>query len=450
MSDGSRVLSLAAATGGGRLRQLDALRVITCLSVVAVHSIGGPYPPDVVGIGAATSILHYSREIFFFVSALVLVRTYVPRLGPEGRLPDEGAFRRRRLRLIGVPYLVWTTIYFVVWIWHVRSTQPVGPILDDMPLRWVYLVVTGNGCYHMYFLLVTLQFAVVFPLFLRILGRTQGRHGWVLAASLVAQVATLSIYHWVALPDEGWRMVLGDSSLFAYQLWLVAGALAGLHLERVHDWLTSHKALVILSVPVALVALLWNYYAHIPSMGVLEASTPLQPMMIVWSAVTLAALYLLANRFASMNSTTARAVFGYGAQLSFGVYLVHPLVLDMVLSMFRRIGVFAASPWIAAVAFLLTAAGAVVMCTVLHRTRFALPLLGRSRIESGHMARIWAPDLRPQLAATSALMLLAAAAVLVAYRQAPTVPTQPGGLAITVGAETVQPDGNVVRDVAGR
>jgi peptidoglycan/LPS O-acetylase OafA/YrhL len=172
--------------------------------------------------------------------------------------------------------------------------------------------------------------------------------------------------------------------------------------------------------------------------------------MIVWSAVTLAALYLLANRFASMNSTTARAVFGYGAQLSFGVYLVHPLVLDMVLSMFRRIGVFAASPWIAAVAFLLTAAGAVAMCTVLHRTRFALPLLGRSRIESGHMARIWAPDLRPQLAATSALMLLAAAAVLVAYRQAPTVPTQPGGLAITVGAETVQPDGTVVRDVAGR
>ena len=26
-------------------------------------------------------------------------------------------------------------------------------------------------------------------------------------------------------------MIIGDSSLFAYQLWLVAGALAGLHLE---------------------------------------------------------------------------------------------------------------------------------------------------------------------------------------------------------------------------
>jgi peptidoglycan/LPS O-acetylase OafA/YrhL len=450
MSDGSRVLSLAAATGGGRLRQLDALRVITCLSVVAVHSIGGPYPPDVVGIGAATSILHYSREIFFFVSALVLVRTYVPRTGPDGRLPDEGAFRRRRLRLIGVPYLVWTTIYFVVWIWHVRTTQPVGPIIDDAPLRWVYLVVTGNGCYHMYFLLVTLQFAVIFPYFLRFLARTRGHHGWVLAASVVAQVATLSVYHWVALPDEGWRMVLGDSSLFAYQLWMVAGALAGLYLERLHDWLTNHKALVILAVPVALIALLWNYYSHIPSMGVLEASTPLQPMMIVWSAVMLAALYLLADRFAAMESATARAVFGYGAQLSFGVYLAHPLVLDLVLSMFRRIGVFAASPWIAAVSFLLTAAGAVVLCTVLHRTRLALPLLGRSRTDSGHMDRIWAPELRPQLAATSALMLLVAAAVLVTYRQAPPVPAQPGGLAITVGAETAPPDGSVVRDVAGR
>lgn len=450
MSDGSRVLGLAATTGGGRLRQVDALRVLTCLSVVAVHSIGGPYPPDVVGIGVATSILHYSREIFFFVSALVLVRTYVPRLGPDGQLPDEGAFRRRRLRLIGVPYLVWTTIYFVVWIWHVRNTQPLGPVLDDMPLRWVYLVVTGNGCYHMYFLLVTLQFAVVFPLFLRFLGRTQGRYGWVLAASAVAQAATLSIYHWVTLPDEGWRTLIGDSSLFAYQFWMVAGALAGLYLERMHDWLTSHKALVILSVPVALVALLWNYYSQIPSMGVLEASTPLQPMMIVWSAVTLGALYLVADRFAAMDSPVARAVFGYGAQLSFGVYLVHPLVLDMVLSMFRRVGVFAASPWIAAVAFVLTAAGSVGVCIVVHRTRLALPLLGRNRIESGHMARIWAPELRPQLAATSALMLLVAAAVLVAYRQVPAAPTHAGAWAITVGAETVQPDGNVTRDVAGR
>jgi peptidoglycan/LPS O-acetylase OafA/YrhL len=450
MSDGFRVLSLAAATGGGRLRQLDALRVLTCLSVVAVHSIGGPYPPDGVGIGAATSILHYSREIFFFVSALVLVRTYVPRLGPDGRLPDEGAFRRRRLRLIGLPYLVWTTTYFAIWIWHVRGSQPLRPILDDLPLRWVYLVVTGNGCYHMYFLLVTLQFAVVFPWFLRVLGRTRGRHGRVLAASVVAQVATLSIFHWVALPDEGWRMLIGDSSLFAYQLWLVAGALAGLHLERMHDWLSGHKALVAMSVPVALVALLWNYYAQIPSMGVLEASTPLQPMMLVWSGVTLAALYLVANWFASMESAAARAVFGYGAQLSFGVYLVHPLVLDMVLSMFRRIGVFAASPWIAAVAFVLTASGSVVVCTVLHRTRFALPLLGRGRIGSGHMARIWAPELRPQLAATSALMLLAAAAVLVAYRQAPPAPSQAGGWAITVGAETAQPEGNVVGKVAGR
>src|SRR5205807_2054088 len=134
-----------------------------------------------------------------------------------------------------------------------------------------------------------------------------------------------SIYHWVTLPDEGWRMVFGDSSLFAYQLWMVGGALAGLYLEQIHDWLTGHKALVILSVPVALVALLRNYYSHISSMGVLEASTPLQPMMIVWSVVTLALLYLVADGFASMESATARAVFGYGAQLSFGVYLVHPL-----------------------------------------------------------------------------------------------------------------------------
>jgi hypothetical protein len=47
-------------------------------------------------------------------------------------------------------------------------------------------------------------------------------------------------------------------------------------------------------------------------------------------------------------------------------------------------------------------------------------------------------------------MLLVAAAVLVAYRQVPATPAKPGAWAITVGAETVHPDGNVTRDVAGR
>ncbi|HEY1967657.1 MAG TPA: hypothetical protein VGH89_06895, partial [Pseudonocardia sp.] len=51
------------SSGGGRLAQIDALRVLSCFSVVAVHALGAPYSPDVVGVGVTSFLLHYSREI---------------------------------------------------------------------------------------------------------------------------------------------------------------------------------------------------------------------------------------------------------------------------------------------------------------------------------------------------------------------------------------------------
>src|SRR5882757_11246701 len=113
-----------ARSGGRRVPQIDALRVLSCFSVVTVPADRRPFPADSIGLGETSFLLHYSREIFFFVSALVLVRTYYPRLGPDGRLLDETGFRLRRLRMIGIPYLWWTTLYLAVSIFHTRDTEP--------------------------------------------------------------------------------------------------------------------------------------------------------------------------------------------------------------------------------------------------------------------------------------------------------------------------------------
>jgi peptidoglycan/LPS O-acetylase OafA/YrhL len=369
-----------ARSAGSRVRQIDALRVLSCFSVVTVHAVGGPFPADSIGLGETSFLLHYSREIFFFVSALVLVRTYYPRLGPDGRLPDEGGFRLRRLRVIGVPYLWWTTLYLAVSIFHTRNTQPFSQTLDDLPLQWVYLVATGNGSYHMYFLLVTLQYAVLFPVVLRVLRRTQGRHGRVLAVSALLQLATLACYHWVLLPDDGWRGLLGDASLPAYQLWLVGGAIAGLHLEQWHRWVVTHRALVLAAVPPAAAVLLWVYWAQVPSMGGLGASSPLQPIMVLWSVAALGALYLLAVWIVERGSPGLRNVFSYLAQLSFGVYLAHPMVLDLVLAVLRRAGLMAPSVWVSLTALVFTVVLTVAICGALHRTPLSLPLMGRKRL----------------------------------------------------------------------
>jgi peptidoglycan/LPS O-acetylase OafA/YrhL len=411
--------------GGGRVRQIDALRVLSCFSVITVHAVGAPFPPDSIGLGETSFLLHYSREVFFFVSALVLVRTYYPRLGPNGRLPDESGFRLRRLRMIGVPYLWWTTLYLAVSIFHTRGSEPFSQTLDDLPLRWLYLVATGNGSYHMYFLLVTLQYAVAFPLVLRLLRRTQGRHGRVLAVSVLLQLATLACYQWVLLPDDGWRGVLGDASLPAYQFWLVGGAVAGLHLEQWHRWVVSHRPLVLAAVPAAAAVLLWVYWAQVPTRGGLGASSPLQPIMVLWSVAALGALYLLAVWIMERGAPGLKNAFSYLAQLSFGVYLAHPMVLDLVLAVLRRTGLMAASVWVSVIALVLTVVGTVAVCSALHRTPLSLPLMGRARLSPARVPQPRLPRTMPRLVSvpTAVLALSVLAVLLVSGDQTPPAET---------------------------
>jgi hypothetical protein len=151
---------------------------------------------------------------------------------------------------------------------------------------------------------------------------------------------------------------VGDASLPAYQFWLVLGAVAGLHLPRWHGWVMRYRRWVLAVFPVALVVLLWTYFAQLPSRGALGASSPLQPVMIMWSMVALGVLYLLSVQIAKIGSSRVQSVFDYGAQLSFGVYLAHPMVLDVVLSLLRRLGLAAPQVWVSLVVLLCTTLGA--------------------------------------------------------------------------------------------
>jgi peptidoglycan/LPS O-acetylase OafA/YrhL len=384
-----RVPAQRPARSGGRVRQIDALRVLGCLSVVLIHAIGGPYPPDSIGLGQASFLLHFSREAFFFVSALVLVRTYHPRLGEDGRLPNAGGFRKRRLRLIGIPYLWWTTLYLLLGDFHTRSMHSTAWAVKQLVPTWFTMVFTGSAFYHMYFLLVTLQFGLLFPGVLWLLGRTRGYHGRILAGSLLLQVAILSVYQWVLLPDGWWTGLVGDAGLPAYQFWLIAGAIAGLHLERWHDWAMAHRGWILGSLPVSVGLLLWAYWAQVPTRGGLGASNPLQPIMIPYSISMIGVLYLSAVWMMSRRAGVQRA-FGYVAQLSFGIYLVHPMVLDMVLALFRRTGLMRPSAWVAAIAVVATVTISIAVCAGLHRTALSQQLMGRARLlqpDSGRPGR---------------------------------------------------------------
>jgi peptidoglycan/LPS O-acetylase OafA/YrhL len=359
------------------LPHIDTLRVLSCVSVIAVHAVGVPYPTDSVGLGQATLLLHYSREIFLFVSALVLVHAYAPQADAGGRLPDEMKFRRRRLWLIGLPYLCWTSLYYLEFLLRGGDSRPLKRVLPNLPGHWMELVVTGTGEYHLYFLLITLQYTMVFPWILWLLRRAHRYHTLLLTSSLTAQIAILCGYQWLGLPGGPWRAVLGEASLPAYQFWLLAGAVAGLHLPRWHRWLITHRYTVLALLPVSASVLLWTYHLQLPARGTLGASSALQPVMIMWATNTLAALYLTSVWISQRMPSAVQKRISALAALSFGIYLAHPMMLDLVIAALRMTGLMAPRVWVALMCLALTIPLTVALCAILNRTRFSLALIGR-------------------------------------------------------------------------
>ncbi|GAA4952291.1 acyltransferase [Yinghuangia aomiensis] len=309
-------------TARAHLTHVDLMRVVAFLAVVLVHASGTTYPFPGAAPSFGQLMLHSMRMVFFFVSTFVLFYAWYDRPLHPGR------FIRRRLRLIGIPYLAWSVAYWSLgdrW----RIAHDPGAAVHD--LRDV--VVWGGAWYHLYFLLVSLQVAVLFPLFRLLVRRTRGRHGRLLAGAAVLQAASLAV---VFAPDPlGWGPAEfyrehGFAFFPTYAFFLVAGALAAVHFDAFHRWVGAHTRLCAGVVVAALAVTYAAFRGNMADgMSPVAASNALQPVSLLWGAAVVWGLYALCARWAAHGAPGRAAVAG-GVDIAFGIYLVHPMVLRLL------------------------------------------------------------------------------------------------------------------------
>jgi hypothetical protein len=100
-----------------------------------------------------------------------------------------------------------------------------------------------TGYDQLYFLIVIMEFYLVFPLVLALLRRTNGHHGLVIAATVAAQFAMSIGMHWKLLPPA--MITYGQENALCYVLYLIGGAVVALHLSEVHHWVVRNAPLVV-------------------------------------------------------------------------------------------------------------------------------------------------------------------------------------------------------------
>ncbi|MHB1981726.1 MAG: acyltransferase [Sulfobacillus sp.] len=382
-SRGAVCIVLADGRGGNRLTrprsyllEVDLIRAITIAGVVAVHAVGlialyhSPSTFALFLSDGVLNLLHYTRETFMFLTGLVLAFRY-----GGGQKMAVGSFWRRRFGPTLIPYLLWTALYVIA---------------IDLPLResvWAMLLHTthdaliGTGSYQLYYMLVTFQFYLLFPVLLWLFRSFPKGHHWIVAGAALFELAWLTVLGDPLLLFTSAPPVLGafvqSRFVITYLLYFTLGTYVGLHVEEVLAWLRRFGRWVLWAAALTTLGFALHYVLAVkvshftPSV----AAAVLQPLMVPYSLGIVAILYLIGLRLIDrpgirVRPFLVRAVHNF-ADASFGVYLCHAFILDYLLR-----AVVPALTWPIGLTMAMVWAVTVTASYLVSRALMAVPWLG--------------------------------------------------------------------------
>jgi len=382
--------------GGGRrrLEHVDAMRPVKQVGVVATHSLIFFAPAASAGLGASLLITHFTRFGFMFISAAMLVYAY-----PDLKLAGLRAFWRRRLLSVSLPYALWTAIYFGFESLHIHGVpaafETSGGIASS-PLvsleRFGRLLL--GGYYQLYYLVVLMELAIVYPALLWLLRRTRRHHRALVVVSGLVQVVLVSLEHWRVVP--GW--LLGASAtreLWYYQFFVVAGGVMALHYDEVHDWVLAHRASVLSLVALtAGLAEAWYWLGEsrlVPDLLGGNGDSTFQPIVVPLYAALVGGLYLLGVWLADPGrSAPLRWLVQSAGDSSYGIYLSQVLFISALAVLgWSRLERVVPWPVVVAGAVVVVYASAMAFTAVLARLPGARATAGRARVPWPAWWRRW-------------------------------------------------------------
>jgi surface polysaccharide O-acyltransferase-like enzyme len=298
-----------------RITSLDLLRIMGASAVVTLHVADG-------GLGDITTLS--SSELWLCIALDCASRWAVPifvmvsgaLLLDPAHNETPSRFYRRRFRRIGVPYLFWSGFY-VGW------SYLMSPPTDRPFLMQIVANIFHTGTYyHMHFLNLMLGLYLFVPA-LRLV--TCGDVSLVRLTTIV--ILALGVGDFVMSKIDG-----SEPTIFVRFVPFMGYFLAGWCLRRpMRGSVAKTVALALLIASVAGTALIMYYFVtHGRSdEGQREVmSEPFSPQIILESVCLFALIVHAASRW---NPPARLAAWITGlSSLTFGVYLVHPVFLDLL------------------------------------------------------------------------------------------------------------------------
>ncbi|MHA0858353.1 acyltransferase [Paenibacillus sp. CMAA1364] len=315
-----------------RLPQLDIFRALAILAVLNVHA--SSYAAGVQALNSPIYYVYNFMNIFFkygtptfiFLSGFVLFYNYYERPANNGLIIR---FYRQRLKTIIIPYTIVSVCYFLYnqYIMRTWIGTPVSDILVSFRNAWL----TGTAHTHLYYVFISIQFYLLFPFILKLLQWKPWIAKWIIPIAFTLQWGFVFYNKYsLHIPNKG-------SYAISYLVYYMMGAYIAIHFNTIKSWLMNSWTLLTSRQRFGTI-LLWGTwliiaFVQIQLWHVLRSTGHSVNSLwyeFVWNIHSmLSSLVLLHASFLiyRKSSSTSRSFLTRMGELSFAIYLLHPIIL---------------------------------------------------------------------------------------------------------------------------
>jgi surface polysaccharide O-acyltransferase-like enzyme len=295
-----------------RIDEVDVLKGIAIIAVLMIHTTGSAvstlYKSSISYLIFAfiNRFSQFAVPAFIFASSMLLMYNYSD--GDNWKL-----FYKKRFKNVLLPYIVWTMIYGIYL--YVIYNEPLKSILTVENLFF------GGMFYHLYFIVIIVQLYLLFPILLYIYKCISKNTYTVVLSIVLFQMIDVIVYRYFIS-----KFFQNSSLLFiTYISFIIAGIYVG---ENIREWgkyyhkkwLNSFFAVIVFGYLFVDISL--KVFANKP--------INLHLYNIYYYTYTLVtSLFFFALSTKILNYHALSGLLTSTGKLSFGIYLSHPLFLDI-------------------------------------------------------------------------------------------------------------------------
>ena len=319
-----------------RMVWLDCLRLLAGVSMVGLHASsdtsGQPFPDfdaaERVGPVLFRAVVYTARtELFLIISLFLLTMSL------DGRSRSYWTTIKEQAQRLLLPFAFWVVFfafYRLVKAGHFGYEDAIWQQLGD-PMQWVNYFALGSVQYHMHFLPTLFGLVLMYPLYRVAVDNP--------AFSLVVLLCLFTkrevdIWIWSNLRDmDGFEYLVRGVKLLTYAGYgIVAAGFYGIIKRGVAD--TALRGLFFVSLYLGVMMFMIKLvYSH---KVILSGNWQHNYNPAYWADFLMP--ILLFAIFMSVKNANWPPVISKWAPYSFGIYLVHPIFLDVLEVMFWPLG----------------------------------------------------------------------------------------------------------------